>query len=108
MKTLATLLAAASLAVASLVPAAAQQPYPSKPVTIVVSFAPGGVTDVVARLYAQKLSARMGTSFVVENKTGAGGTIGTDYIARAQPDGYTLGVFLDSNTIAQALFTKLN
>ena len=108
MRVIATFLAGIALAAASLLPAAAQQPYPNRPVTIVVTFAPGGVTDVIARLYAQKLSARLGTQFNVENKIGAGGTIGTDYIARSAPDGYTLGVFLDSNTIAPALFPKLN
>lgn len=108
MKAFATLFATFAVAAASWLPVAAQQPYPSKPVTIVVSFAPGGVTDVVARLYAQKLTARTGNQFVVENKVGAGGTIGTDYVARAKPDGYSLGMFLDSNTIAPALFTKLN
>jgi tripartite-type tricarboxylate transporter receptor subunit TctC len=103
MKAIAPLVAAFALAIASLLPAAAQQPYPNKPVTIVVTFAPGGVTDVLARLYAAKLSQRTGTSFVVENRTGAGGNIGTDYIAKARPDGYTLGFFLDSNTISPAL-----
>jgi hypothetical protein len=66
------------------------------------------VTDVLARLYAQKLTARTGQQFLVENRVGGGGTIGTDFIARAKPDGYTLGVFLDSNTIAPALFAKVN
>lgn len=108
MKAFATLFATFGVAAASWLPVDAQQTYPSKPVTIVVSFAPGGVTDVVARLYAQKLTARTGNQFVVENKVGAGGTIGTDYVARAKPDGYSLGMFLDSNTIAPALFTKLN
>ena len=107
MKFLTTVLAGVALVAAS-APAVAQQAYPNRPVTIVVSFAPGGVTDVIARLYAQRLSARTGTQFNVENKVGAGGTIGTDHIARARPDGYTLGIFLDSNTIAPALFAKVN
>ena len=107
MKFLTTVLAGIALVAAS-APAVAQQAYPNRPVTIVVSFAPGGVTDVIARLYAQRLTARTGTQFNVENKAGAGGTIGTDYIARARPDGYTLGIFLDSNTIAPALFAKVN
>ena len=107
MKFLTTVLAGIALVAAS-ASTVAQQAYPNRPVTIVVSFAPGGVTDVIARLYAQRLSARTGTQFNVENKAGAGGTIGTDYIARARPDGYTLGIFLDSNTIAPALFAKVN
>ena len=106
MKFLTAVLAGFALAAAS-APAVAQQAYPNRPVTIVVSWAAGGVTDVVARLYAQKLSARMGQSFVVENKAGAGGTIGTDFVARAAPNGYTLGMFLDSNTIAPAVFAKM-
>jgi tripartite-type tricarboxylate transporter receptor subunit TctC len=64
------------------------QTYPNKTVTIVVPFAPGGVTDVVARLYARKLSTLTGSNFNVENKAGAGGTIGTDFVARAPKDGY--------------------
>ena len=107
MKFVTTVLAGFALAAASLAPAVAQQPYPNRPVTIVVAYAPGGVTDVVARLYAQKLSARMGQPFNVENKAGAGGTIGTDFLARAAPNGYTLGIFLDSNTIAPAVFAKM-
>ena len=106
MKFLNAVLARFALAAAS-APAQAQQAYPNRPVTLVVSWAAGGVTDVVARLYAQKLSARMGQSFVVENKAGAGGTIGTDFVARAAPNGYTLGMFLDSNTIAPAVFAKM-
>ena len=106
MKFLNAVLASFALAAAS-APAQAQQAYPNRPVTLVVSWAAGGVTDVVARLYAQKLSARMGQSFVVENKAGAGGTIGTDFLARAAPNGYTLGMFLDSNTIAPAVFAKM-
>lgn len=83
------------------------QPYPSRPVTIVVPFAPGGVTDILARLYARKLSALLGGTFAVENKAGAGGTIGTDSVARAAPNGYTLGMMIDSHTIAPALYTRL-
>jgi tripartite-type tricarboxylate transporter receptor subunit TctC len=85
----------------------AQRDYPNRPVTIVVPFASGGVTDVIARLYAQQLTKRLGSTFYVENKPGAGGTVGTDYVARATPDGYTLGIFLDSNTIAPALYANL-
>ena len=84
------------------------QPYPNKTVTIVVPFAPGGVTDVVARLYARKLSTLTGGSFSVENKAGAGGTIGTDFVARAPKDGYVLGMMIDSHTITPALMAKLS
>ena len=107
MKVIATLIAGIAIAVTSLTPASAQQPYPSRPVTIVVPYQPGGVTDVVARLYAQKLAVRLGTPFNVENKPGGAGMIGTDFIGRSTPNGYTLGIFLDSNTIAPALMTKM-
>ena len=66
------------------------QPYPSKPVRLIVPFSTGGTTDIVARLYAQRLTEAIGTQFVVDNRTGAGGTIGTEAGARAAPDGYTL------------------
>ncbi|MEY4712500.1 MAG: hypothetical protein RIS88_1950 [Pseudomonadota bacterium] len=108
MRKLATLLATFALSAVIALPAFAQSAYPNKPVTVVVTFAAGGVADAVGRLYAQKLTARTGQQFTVDNKAGAGGTIGTDFIARARPDGYTLGIFLDSNTIAPALFAKVN
>ena len=66
------------------------QDYPNKPVRIVVPFAPGGATDVLARLVGEKLSASLGQQFVIDNKPGAGGNIGTGLVAKAEPDGYTL------------------
>ena len=66
------------------------QDYPSKPVRFVVPFAPGGTTDVLARLVGEKLSASLGQQFVVDNKPGAGGNVGTAQVAKAEPDGYTL------------------
>lgn len=83
------------------------QSYPAKAITIVVPYAPGGVTDVVSRILAQKLSDQMGQQVVVENKPGAGGTIGTDFVARAAPNGYTIVMMIDSNTIAPALYPAL-
>ena len=84
----------AALGIAALAPlrgALAQEGWPgSRPVTIVVSFAPGGSTDIVARLLAQQLQQAIGGSFVVENRPGASGTIGMASVARARPDGYTL------------------
>jgi tripartite-type tricarboxylate transporter receptor subunit TctC len=68
----------------------AQGGYPNKPVKIIVSFSPGGTTDILARLIAQKLSETTGTPFVVDNKPGAGGILGNDVVAKAAPDGYTL------------------
>lgn len=98
-----TLAAAGSAALGT---AAGQPAYPSRPVTIVVSFAPGGVTDMIARLYAQKLTQRMGAAFNVDNRPGAGGTIGTEHLAKSAANGYTLGIFLDNNTITPALMAK--
>jgi tripartite-type tricarboxylate transporter receptor subunit TctC len=84
-------LAAWALAACAAFPQAAwAQKYPARPVKIVVAFTAGGSTDVVARLLAQRLAERMGQPFVVENKPGGGGNIGTEAVVRAAPDGYTL------------------
>ena len=82
---------AASLTTVSALPAAAQTAsYPSKPITIVSAYPAGGDTDALARMFADKLSARLGQPVVVENRLGAGGMIGSAYVAKAAPDGYTL------------------
>jgi len=70
--------------------AAAQTPYPTRTVTIVAPFAAGGSTDLIARLIAQSLSARLGQQFVVDNKAGGNGAVGCGFVARSRPDGYTL------------------
>ena len=88
--------------------AGAQTAWPEKSVRVVVPWAPGGITDIVAWLLAQKLTASLGQQFLVDNKGGAGGNIGADIVAKAPADGYTLMVLGDNNTIAPALYAKLN
>jgi len=94
-------LAAAWLAAVSC--AAAAQSYPSKPVRIVVPFAPGGNLDVTARLVADSMSKTLGQPFVIENKAGAGGAVGQEAVARAAPDGYTLVAATTGTTIVSPL-----
>ncbi|MFO1398666.1 MAG: tripartite tricarboxylate transporter substrate binding protein [Burkholderiales bacterium] len=90
MKTLAYALTCGIALAASLAAAQTAATYPSKPVRIVVPFAPGASTDILARLAADELTKRLGQSFVVENVGGAGGTIGTSQVVKAKPDGYTI------------------
>lgn len=81
--------------------------YPAKPVRLVVPFAAGGPNDVMGRVLAQQLTVMTGQSFVVENKAGAGGVIGTDAVAKAAPDGYTLAFISGPFTMAPALQAKM-
>ncbi len=87
---------------------AAQQAYPSRPVTIVVPYSPGGTTDIIARLTAQYIGASMNKTFIAENKPGASGTIAMGYVAKAAPDGYTLLSNEMTQTVVPALFPKLS
>ncbi|MDB5868694.1 MAG: hypothetical protein JWP96_1026 [Polaromonas sp.] len=88
--------------------AAAQAAWPSKTITLVSPYAPGGTTDVLARLLATKLQAVLGQTVIVENKGGAGGNIGTDYVAKSKPDGYTFLVASSGPVvIAPSLYSKL-
>lgn len=91
------------------VPAVCAQAYPTKPVRFVVGFAAGGASDTVARIVAQKLTENWGQNVVVDNRAGAGGTIGADLVVKAQPDGYTIFVGdFGPSVLAGALYTKLS
>lgn len=87
--------------------AALAQAYPTRPVKLIVPFAPGGFTDVVARILGQKLSVAMGQQFVIENKAGAGSTIGTDFVAKAAPDGYTLVMVSTTHVISPSIYKNM-
>ncbi|MDQ6685133.1 MAG: tripartite tricarboxylate transporter substrate binding protein [Pseudomonadota bacterium] len=101
-----TFAAAAVAAIAS--PSWAEDKWPSKPITYVVPFPPGGTTDVLARLIAQKLGTALGVTILVENKAGAGGSLGSEFASRAAPDGYTiLGGTISSHAINVSLYPKL-
>ena len=84
------------------------QAYPVRPVRIVVPFAAGGSTDLIARLIGQRLSERLGQQFVIENRPGAGSNIGTELVVNASPDGYTLLLVGASSAINATLYDKLN
>jgi tripartite-type tricarboxylate transporter receptor subunit TctC len=84
------------------------QTYPTQPVRIIVCFAPGGIADIVARLLGQALSERFGQPFVVENRAGAGGNLGTEAVVRSRPDGYTLLLAGSNDAINATLYEKLS
>jgi tripartite-type tricarboxylate transporter receptor subunit TctC len=97
----------AALLCVALLPAASAQPYPSRNVTLVVPFAAGGPTDVVARTLAAAMAKPLGQMVVVENKTGAGGTLAANYVAKAAPDGYTVLIHHNGMATAPGLYRKL-
>jgi tripartite-type tricarboxylate transporter receptor subunit TctC len=101
-------LAAGAAALPAVSRIASAQTYPARPVRIIVGFGPGGAPDIVARLLGQWLSERLGQSFVVEIRSGAGGNIATEAVANAAPDGYTLLLAGLPNAINATLYDKLN
>lgn len=101
-------LAGSLAAVTALPRTAIAQAYPSQPVRIVVPYAAGGPNDILARLIGQPLSERLGQPFIVENRPGAGGNIGTEAVVRAPNDGYTLVMLTTASAINAALHEKLN
>jgi tripartite-type tricarboxylate transporter receptor subunit TctC len=84
------------------------QAYPSRPVRLIVPLAAGGATDIVARLMGQWLSERLGQPFIIENRPGAGGNIGTETVVKARPDGYTILMASTTNAINATLYDKLS
>jgi tripartite-type tricarboxylate transporter receptor subunit TctC len=101
-------LAAGAAALPAVSRVARAQAYPTRPVRIVVTFPAGSTSDILARLMGQWLSERLGQPFVIENRPGAGGTIGTEAVVRASPDGYTLLLIAGAHTVNATLYDKLS
>ena len=99
--------AAVATSLALVCGSAAAQAYPTRPVTLVVPFAAGGPTDIVARTLAAAMTKSLGQTVLVENKTGAGGTLAPNYVAKAAPDGYTFLIHHNGMSTAPALYRKL-
>ncbi len=103
----ATLSALAWLAALSPLLAGAQGAYPSKPIRVIVPFAAGSTTDIIARAIADKMGASMGQTLIIDNRGGASGTIGQQVVATAAPDGYTIMIHSSSHTVSPSTFAKL-
>jgi tripartite-type tricarboxylate transporter receptor subunit TctC len=100
--------AALALAVALHVAPAHAQDYPNRPIRVIVPFSPGGAVDGPTRVLAQELGKRLGQQVVIDNRPGAGATIGSEAVAKASPDGYTLLLASQTNAISATLYTKLS
>ncbi|MBT2299689.1 tripartite tricarboxylate transporter substrate binding protein [Variovorax paradoxus] len=97
----------AALALCTSFVAAAQGAYPNKPIRVIVPFAAGSTTDIIARAIADKMGASMGQTLVIDNRGGASGTIGQQAVATAAPDGYTIMIHSSSHTVSPSTFAKL-
>ena len=97
----------AALAACALIAPAAAQDYPTKPIRIIVPFGPGGGGDIVGRIFGQSLQEKLGQPVVIENKPGAAGTIGNELVARAEKDGYTIGMMTAGQIIAAVMNKSL-
>jgi tripartite-type tricarboxylate transporter receptor subunit TctC len=100
-------LAAGAAALPVLSPVAGALAYPTRPVRVIVGFAPGQAIDITTRIVAQRLSERLGQQFIIENRPGGGGNIGTEVVVRAPPDGYTLLAIGSNNLINATLYPRL-
>ena len=100
-------LPATVIAIAGLMPSLYAQGYPARPLRLVVPFSPGGAADVPGRILSQKMSEALGQQVVVDNRPGAGSTIGADQVAKAPPDGYTLLMMSNTHFVSAALYKKL-
>jgi tripartite-type tricarboxylate transporter receptor subunit TctC len=101
-------LAATAAALPAITPIARAQGYPSRPVHLIAPFPPGGSIDLTARLVGQWLTERLGQQVVIENRSGAGGNIGSETVLNSSPDGYTLLLCSVANAISATLYDKLN
>src|ERR1700693_3879667 len=97
----------AAMALAAVAPQALAQGYPNKPVHVIISFTPGSSTDIVGRIVAEKLSEIWGQPVLAENRAGAGGSIGSNVVAKAAPDGYTLLINSNAHTVNPAIYASL-
>src|SRR5712692_9884148 len=97
----------AAMALAAAASQASAQSYPSKPVHVIISFTPGSSTDIVGRIVSQKLSEIWGQPVLAENRAGAGGSIGSNVVAKAAPDGYTLLINSNAHTVNPAIYANL-